>query len=170
MKASDAIAAFLAEHVRHVFTVSGGANLHIIDSIARRKDVQIICPPTEQAAAFRADAYARLTGFGCALATSGPGATNLLTGIAAAYYDSSPVLYLTGNQTRARLEDHGTRQYGFQATPIVAMAREVTKYAMQIRCPEDIMPILNEAVAAAREHRRGAVLVDIPDDIQRCNL
>jgi acetolactate synthase I/II/III large subunit len=170
VKVSDAIAEFLAGHVRHVFTISGGADLHIIDSIAKRADIRIICPQNEQAASFQADAYARLTGMGCALVTSGPGATNLLTGIAASFYDSIPVLYLTGNQTRDRCENYGTRQYGFQATPIVEMARPVTKWAVQIKQPEMVLPILADAIKMARTARRGPVLVDIPDDIQRAQI
>ncbi|MGM3357450.1 thiamine pyrophosphate-binding protein, partial [Bacillus cereus group sp. BC233] len=85
------------------YTVSGGVDLHLIDSICKRSDIRIICPQNEQGASFAADAEARLVGIGCALATSGPGATNFVTGIATSYYDSIPVLYLTGNQTRQRL-------------------------------------------------------------------
>ena len=86
--------------VKRVYTVSGGGDLHIIDAICKRDDIRIICPQNEQGASFAADAEARLEGFGVALATSGPGATNFITGIAASYYDSVPVLFLTGNQTR----------------------------------------------------------------------
>ncbi len=170
MKVSDAIAEFLAKHVRHVFTISGGADLHIIDSIARRNDVRIICPQHEQAVGFAADAYARITGMGCALVTSGPGATNLITCIAASYYDSIPVLYLTGNQTRDRCENYGTRQYGFQATPIVEIVKPITKWAGQITDPAKTIATLAGAINIARSGRNGPVVVDIPDDIQRCTL
>ncbi len=184
MKVSDAIAKWLAERgCRHVFLVSGGANLHVIDSLARRKeshgDITLICTQNEQAASFAADSYARLTGFGCACATSGPGATNLLTGIAASYYDSIPVLYLTGNQTRSRLgvralgndiEFLPLRQFGFQATPIVEIARTITKYAVTVTEETKVIEELWKAHIKAREGRPGPVLIDIPDDVARGEL
>lgn len=170
MKVSDLVAEFLSKHTKHVFCISGGASLHLIHSIASRKDLTYVCPQNEQAAGFAADAYARVTGFGCALATSGPGATNLLTPIAASYYDSIPVLYLTGNQTVQRLENYGTRQYGFQATPIVDMARPVTKYAKTILKVNEVIAGLEEAVRISKEGRPGPVLVDLPDDIQRAEI
>ena len=167
-KVADEIAAFLALHVKHVFTVSGGADLHIIHAIAARKDIGLICPQGEQGASFAADAYARLNGIGVALATSGPGATNLITGIAASFYDSVPVLYITGNQTRERMgEGMGVRQYGFQATPIVDMVRPVTKWAHTAKYAPDVVDVLTAAVHMATTGRPGPVLVDFPDDIQR---
>lgn len=168
MKVSDAIALWLRDRgVHHVYVVSGGANLHIIDSLSRLHGIQYVCTQTEQGASFAADATARLTGSGCCLATSGPGATNLITGIAASYYDSVPTLYLTGNQTRERLKPYG-RQYGFQATPICDMVRPIVKYAITVMDEGDVIRSLNHAWAVAHEQRRGPVLVDIPDDIQRC--
>jgi len=168
MKVSDLIAEWLkSKGIREVFTVSGGADLHIIHSIADLEGIRNICPQSEQAAGFAADAQARIRGFGCALATSGPGATNLITPMAASYYDSVPVLYLTGNQTVERLETHGTRQYGFQATPIVEMVQQITKYARQITKPDKVLPVLELAYKQATTGRRGPVLVDVPDDIQR---
>ena len=172
MKVSDAIAKWLAERgCRHVFTVSGGANLHILDSIAKRKeshgDTSIVCNQNEQAASFAADAYCRLNGFGVCCATSGPGATNLVTGIAASFYDSIPVLYLTGNQTRARLENFGTRQHGFQATPICEIVAPITKYAVTVTEETKVIEELWKAHIKAREGRPGPVLIDIPDDVAR---
>ena len=166
MKISDLIAEEIARHVRHVFCISGGASLHLIHSIAARKDLKYVCPQNEQAASFAADAYARLTGFGCALATSGPGATNLITGIAASFYDSLPVLYLTGNQTRERLKPYG-RQYGFQSTPIVDIVKPITVWAEMVTEPEEVIPTIQRAIRAAKSGRGGPVLIDCPDDIQR---
>ncbi len=172
MKVSDAIAGWLAERgIRHVFAVSGGANLHILDSIAKRKeshgDITYVCTQNEQAASFAADAYGRLNGIGCCCATSGPGATNFVTGIAASFYDSNPVIYITGNQTRARLENYGTRQHGFQATPIVKIVAPITKYAVTVTKEEEVLTELWKAYIKANEGRPGPVLVDIPDDVQR---
>ena len=104
MKVSHAVAQFLrAQGIRHVFCVSGGASLWIIHGIAETEGIEFVCPQHEQAAGFAADAYARLTGLGCALGTSGPGATNLLTPLAASFYDSIPVLYLTGQVATFRM-------------------------------------------------------------------
>lgn len=104
MKVSDIVAQTLQEHgFCHVFAISGGASLHLIHSIAETRGLELVCPQHEQAGAMAADAYSRLTsGRGCAVATSGPGATNLITGIASAYYDSVPALFLTGNVARFR--------------------------------------------------------------------
>ena len=170
MKVSDAIAQFLAQQgIGHVFTVSGGADLHIIDSIARTEGIRYVCTTNEQAASFAADAYCRLNSLGVALATSGPGATNLLTGVATSFYDSVPVLYLTGNQTRARMDGMGTRQYGFQATPIAQIAQPIVKVAYTVNEPRAILYTLAQALRIARQGRPGPVLVDIPDDVQRAD-
>lgn len=172
MKVADVVAKFLAEQgIKHVFCVSGGADLHLIHAIAKQEGITYVCPQNEQAASFAADAYARLNGLGCALATSGPGATNLVTGIAASFYDSIPVIYITGNQTIARLgEGLGVRQFGFQATPIVPMVKDVTKYAVTVMKPEEILYELQKAVYTAKWDRPGPVLIDIPDDIQRAEI
>ena len=171
MKVADLVAEFLAQHIKHVFTVSGGADLHLIHAIWKRNDIKIICPQNEQSASFQADTYARLAGFGCALATSGPGATNLITGIATSYYDSVPVLYLTGQQVRDRLKgDTKVRQIGFQETPIIDIVYPVTKYAYMPMRAEDVIPALTNAVMIAKQGRPGPVLIDIPDDLQRAQI
>jgi acetolactate synthase-1/2/3 large subunit len=166
MQVSDLIARCISKHVNHVFTVSGGADLHLIHSLDKA-GVTLVCPQTELCAAYAADAYARIMGLGVAISTSGPGATNLITGIAASYYDSTPVLFVTGNQTRERLKPYG-RQYGFQATPIVDIVKPVTKWAVRVDDPKEAVSTLEEAVRIAQEGRKGPVLVDIPDDVQRC--
>jgi acetolactate synthase I/II/III large subunit len=173
MKLSDVIAAFLAEQgIRHVFAVSGGASLHLIHSIAEAEGTTYVCPLHEQAGAFAADAYARVTGgLGCAVATSGPGATNLITGICSSYYDSVPVLYLTGQVATFRAKgDTGVRQIGFQETDTVDICRSITKYAVLVTDPYRVRYELQKAVAIARAGRPGPVLVDVPDDLQRMDI
>ena len=171
MKLSDAVARFLAQHVRRVFVVNGGACLHLIHSIAECEGIDYICPHHEQSAGFAADAYARIQGLGCTIATSGPGATNLITPIAASYYDSVPVLYITGQVTTGRMTgSSGVRQTGFQETPIVEMVRPVTKFAETLMQPDRVLEMLRSAVAIAKEGRPGPVLVDIPDDLQRAEI
>ncbi|MEQ9560276.1 MAG: thiamine pyrophosphate-binding protein [Rhodospirillales bacterium] len=170
IKVSDYIAAYIAAlGIRHAFAITGGASIHMIHSIGERDDIDFICPHHEQAGAMAADAYARVSGnLGCAIATSGPGATNLVTGIACAWFDSVPVLYLTGQVARFRFKgDTGVRQMGFQETDIVSMVKPITKYAVMVTQAEDLGPELTKAVAIARDGRPGPVLVDIPDDLQR---
>lgn len=173
MKLSDVVAEFLAKQgIKHVFAISGGASLHLIHSIAETHGTSYVCPLHEQAGAYAADGYARVTGgLGCAVATSGPGATNLITGIASSFYDSVPVLYLTGQVATFRAKgDTGVRQMGFQETEIVDICRTITKYAVLVKDPYRIRYELQKAVAIARCGRPGPVLVDIPDDLQRMDI
>lgn len=173
MKLSDYVAAFLARQgIRHVFAVSGGASLHLIHSVADTPGLSFVCPMHEQAGAMAADAYARVTeNLGAAIATSGPGATNLLTGVCCAYYDSVPVLFITGQVSTFRSKgDTGVRQIGFQETDTVDVFRPVTKYASRVDRPERIRYELEKACHLARSGRPGPVLVDIPDDVQRANV
>jgi acetolactate synthase-1/2/3 large subunit len=170
IKVSDYIAEFVAKlGIQHVFAITGGASIHMIHSIAERDDVDFICPHHEQAGAMAADVYSRVSGnLGCAIATSGPGATNMITGIAGAWFDSVPVLYLTGQVARFRFKgDTGVRQMGFQETDIVSMVESITKYVAQIMKAEDLRYELEKAVHIAKSGRPGPVLIDIPDDLQR---
>ena len=173
MKLSDYVADFLArEGVKHVFLISGGAAVHLVDSIARHPFLTYVCTQHEQAAAMAADGYARSNGnLGVALTTSGPGATNLMTGVCCSYFDSIPTLLLTGQVARHRLKGRSAlRQKGFQETDVVSMFKPVTKYAVQVTDPLKIRCELQKAVFIAREGRPGPVLVDIPDDLQRVEV
>ncbi|MDO8794116.1 MAG: thiamine pyrophosphate-binding protein [Vicinamibacterales bacterium] len=173
MKLSDYVASFLKDQgIGHVFAVTGGASLHLIDSIARTPGIEFVCPQHEQGGAMAADAYSRATGnLGCALATSGPGATNLVTGIICSWFDSVPVFYLTGQVTTFRLKgDSGVRQLGFQETEIVEMCKPVTKYAVMVTDWKQIRYEMEKAVHIAKAGRPGPVLVDIPDDLQRMDI
>ena len=173
MNVAAYVAQFIAgQGIKHSFGVTGGANIHTLHAIYERDDTDFICVAHEQAGAMAADAYSRVTGnLGCAIATSGPGATNLITGICCSYFDSVPVLYITGQVTTFRLKgDTGVRQMGFQETEIVAMVKPVTKYAVMITDPKQIRYELEKAVYIAKSGRPGPVLVDIPDDIQRMEV
>ena len=169
-KVSDVVAEVLIEEkVSHVFAISGGASLHLIHSLADNKNIQYICNHNEQACAMAADGYSRVSGkTGVAVTTSGPGATNLITGICCSYYDSIPSLFITGQVSTMRMKgDTGVRQIGFQETPIVDIAEEITKYAYTIVDPEEIKYQLQKALHIAKSGRPGPVLIDIPDDLQR---
>ncbi|MBV8254356.1 MAG: thiamine pyrophosphate-binding protein [Chitinophaga sp.] len=170
MKASDYIAQFLhLKGVTHVFELSGGMITHLLDSISQTTPIKIITMHHEQSAAFAADAYGRMTGIpGVALATSGPGATNLLTGIGSCYFDSSPAVFITGQVNTHELKsDRPIRQLGFQETDIVAMAQPITKACFQVLDPLQIPDIMEQAFAIATSGRPGPVLIDIPMNIQR---
>src|SRR5947209_664808 len=141
VKAADFVASELvAKGVTHVFEVVGGMITHLVDAIAKRDEIKIVSVHHEQAASFAADAMGRLTGVpGVAMATSGPGATNLLTGIGSCYFDSSPAVFITGQVNRAEQKgDRAIRQLGFQETDIVAMAAPVTKKAWRVNDPDEI--------------------------------
>jgi acetolactate synthase-1/2/3 large subunit len=133
VKVSDYIASFLHEAgVQHVYGCIGGAVTHIVDSIFRQKGIKYIHSYHEQAAAFSASAFAKYSGaLGVAVATSGPGATNLITGIADAYFDSAPVLLITGQVNTYDFKyQRPVRQCGFQETDIVNMVKPITKYCL----------------------------------------
>ncbi len=173
MKLSDYVAAFLVKQgIKHVFVITGGASAHLIDSIARTRGIDYICPQHEQAGAMAADAYARMTGnLGAAIATSGPGATNMLTGVCCSFYDSIPVLYITGQVSTFRSKKNtGIRQMGFQETDVTAIFKPITKYTVRIDNPKQIRYELEKAVYVARSVRPGPVLVDIPDNLQRADV
>lgn len=173
MKLSDYVAQFLAgQGIKHVFAVSGGASLHLIHSVATTPGIHFVCPQHEQAGAMAADGYARATGgLGAAIATSGPGATNLITGICCSYYDSIPVLFLTGQVSTFRMKGKlGVRQVGFQETATVEMCRPITKYAAQVAEPSRIRYELEKACHLAQTGRPGPVLLDIPDNVQRAQI
>jgi acetolactate synthase-1/2/3 large subunit len=170
MKVSDFIAEFLVKKgIKSVFELSGGMITHILDSLNQKTDINIITMHHEQAAAFAAEGYARVTGLpGIALATSGPGATNLLTGIGSCYFDSTPAVFITGQVNRHELKgERGIRQLGFQETDIVSMATPITKVCFQISDPDTIPVVFEQAFKIALEGRPGPVLIDIPMDVQR---
>jgi acetolactate synthase-1/2/3 large subunit len=173
MKLSDYVAKFLEEQsIGHVFLVSGGAVVHLVDSVARRPKMKVICSQHEESAGASADGYARISrNLGCAMTTSGPGATNLTTSIANAYYDSIPCLFICGQVATFRLKkSKKLRQKGFQETDVVSLFKPITKYAVQIKNAESIRYELEKAVYLAKEGRSGPVVIDIPDDIQRVEI
>ena len=160
---------FLKKKLTAVFVVSGGASLHLIHGFEKQKKIKIVCCHHEQACAMAADGYSRISGqTGVALATSGPGATNLITGIAGCFYDSVPAIFITGQvSTFRQSKNPKIRQFGFQETPIIPMCEKIVKYAVQIKNPLNIKYELEKSLYIANEGRPGPVLIDIPDNIQR---
>ncbi len=168
MKISDYIMQFLAElNIDKVFYITGGGAMHLNDSLGRNPDLEGVCMIHEQGAAIAAEAYARIhEGYGACLVTSGPGGTNALTGLAGAYMDSIPVIFISGQVKRADLRTPGLRQFGIQEVDILSMAASYSKYAVQIKEPEDIRYELEKAAAIAVNGRPGPVWLDVPLDIQ----
>jgi acetolactate synthase-1/2/3 large subunit len=173
MKLSDYVMRFLFEkNVRYVFGYQGGSVTHLIDSLHKVEGLTYIQNYHEQASSFSADAYARASGrIGVAIATSGPGATNLITGIANAFFDSVPCLFITGQvSTHLMKRTDAIRQQSFQETDIVSIVKPITKSAESVLVPERIRLCLEKAIFVAQSGRPGAVLLDIPHNVQASEI
>ena len=172
MKASDYIVEYLLrQNITDVFGYPGGMVTHLMDSLSKFP-IKTHVTYHEQGAAFAACGYAQTTGkVGVAYATSGPGATNLITGICNAYFDSIPTLFITGQVNTFEYKGElGVRQRGFQETDIVSIVSPVTKYAVRITDATKLKWYLDYAFYIAQEGRRGPVLLDIPMDIFRADI
>jgi acetolactate synthase-1/2/3 large subunit len=164
---------FIAERgVKHVFMVAGGGAMHLNDSLGRCAGLSYICNLHEQAVAIAAEAHARVTNrLSAALVTTGPGATNTLTGLAGAWLDSTPVMFISGQVKRSDLKrDTGVRIMGVQEIDIVSIVQSITKYAVTIEDPLTIRYHLEKAVHLALSGRRGPVWIDIPLDVQAAQI
>jgi acetolactate synthase-1/2/3 large subunit len=141
---------------------------HLLDAIHRQGEINLVSCHHEQSAAFAADALARVTGRpGVAMATSGPGAINLLTGIGTCYFDSTPAIFITGQvNTHEKKRNKPIRQQGFQETDIVSIAHPITKAAWRVNSPREVPDILERAYNVSLSDRPGPVLIDIPMDVQ----
>lgn len=174
MKAADYIITHLRDiGVKKVFVVYGAANGDLIDAFTRVSGIEYVATMHEQAATFAAETYSKVTGeLGCVIATSGPGGTNLLTGIANCHYDSVPCLFITGqiNSQYSNKFKGVIRQVGFQENDIVAMAKPVTKWADNVILPFSVERYLLSAIFFATEGRPGPVLLDIPIDVQKADI
>lgn len=149
------------EGVKHIYGYPGGALLHVYDALFQQEDVQHVLVRHEQAATHMADAYARATGkAGVALVTSGPGATNAVTGIATAFTDSIPMVVITG-----QVMSHLIGEDAFQETDMLGISRPVVKHNFSVRHPEEIPGIIKKAFYIAESGRPGPVVVDIPKDM-----
>lgn len=155
------IRALRDEGVKHIYGYPGGALLHVYDAIFQQDEVEHVLVRHEQAATHMADAYARATGkAGVALVTSGPGATNAVTGIATAYMDSIPMVVITGQVMSFLIGEDA-----FQETDMIGISRPVVKHSFSVQRPEDIPSIIKKAFHIAQTGRPGPVVVDIPKDM-----
>jgi acetolactate synthase-1/2/3 large subunit len=173
VKLSDYVLTRVAQTgVRHVFFVPGGGAMHLNDSLGGQTGIEAVCNLHEQASAVAAEAYARVTGrLGVAMVTSGPGATNALTGLVGAWLDSTPCLFLSGQVKRADLKGtREVRQLGAQEVDIVSIVRSVTKYAVTVTEPSSIRYHLDKALHLATSSRTGPVWLDLPLDVQAAQV
>ena len=164
MQGSDILVAALErEGVDTIFAYPGGASMELHQSLTRSKKIRTILPRHEQGGAFAADGYARATGrAGVCMATSGPGATNLVTGLADAYLDSIPVVAITG-----QVPQHMIGKGAFQETDIFGLTLPIVKHSYLVTDINDIPRIVKEAFYIAQTGRPGPVMVDIPKNIQQ---
>jgi acetolactate synthase-1/2/3 large subunit len=173
IKLSDYVFQFIAEQgIRHVFMLPGGGAMHLVDSLGLCKNLECVCNLHEQASAIAAEAYARVTNnLGVALVTTGPGGTNAITGVAGAWLESTPCLFISGQVKRADMKgDLGVRQIGPQELDIVTIVQSITKYAVTVTDPLTIRYHLEKALYLAQDERKGPVWIDIPLDVQAAQI
>lgn len=172
MKLSDYVFSYLKDKgTDTVFTLTGGGIMHLVDSLGR-SGIKYVCCHHEQSASIAAQAYGMYQEQpGVCLVTTGPGGTNALTGLAAAYVDSTPVIFISGQVKRADFASlRSVRQFGAQENDIVSMAAPVAKYAVTVLNPADIAMELEKAFYLATTGRKGPVWLDIPLDVQAAEI
>jgi len=168
IKVSDYIAKFIAnQKVKDVFLISGGANVALVDSIAKNKKLSYVCNHHEQASSIAAEGYSRVNeNLAVCIVTTGPAGTNTLTGIMGAWTDSIPVLFIAGQVKCNDLMSGKLRQFGVQEVDMAKLAKPITKYSVKVLKPENISYHLEKAVFLAKSGRSGPVLLEIPSDVQ----
>jgi len=173
MKLSDYLIEKIADSgVQHIFMLPGGGAMHLNDSLGCSKRIQYICNLHEQACSIAAEAYGQYTNnLGVCMVTTGPGSTNALTGVAAAWMDSTPMLVVSGQVKRSDLSHNkGIRQFGFQEINIVPIVESITKYAVTITDPDTVRYHIEKAIWAATSGRPGPSWIDIPLDVQAATI
>jgi acetolactate synthase-1/2/3 large subunit len=167
IKVSDYIINRLESETKHIFLISGGGCIHLVDSLGK-STIEPVCSLHEQGAGISAEAYSQYTNnLGVALVTTGPGGTNIITPIASAWLDSIPLLILSGQvQRKDMVEDKKIRQLGFQEINFKEIIKPITKYAVCVKNPEEIPYHLEKAISLAKTGRPGPVVLEIPLDVQ----
>ena len=168
-KVSDVVTEFLVKQgIKDLFLISGGGMMHLLDSAARQIGLNLIFNLNEQASGICADSYAQFTeNLGACMVTTGPGATNAVTGCAGAWVDGTPALFISGQcKTEQMGQLKGLRIYGAQEIAIIPCVKPITKYAVTVLKKEEIAYHLEKAVYLATHGRKGPVWIDVPLDIQ----
>lgn len=174
MRVSDYLLSKLAdEGIDTVFLVYGGAMAEVADAFTRQSRIRYVCAQHEQGAVFMAEGYAKAKGVpGVVLVTSGPGGGNIVTGLQNCYYDSTPLIAITGQvaSNLIRPPKSGLRQLGFQEAPMAEIARPITKYSVTPCGPTHAKFCIETAIKEAKLGRPGPVVLDIPIDFQRAEI
>ena len=172
MKVTDAIAEIIKKNnIKNIFGLQGGAVVHIFDSLEKKK-INVTYNHHEQSAALAAVANAKITNnIGCAVVTTGPGTTNAITGLLAAWQDSVPCLFISG-QARSSHVSYGkkVRQVGTQEVNICDIVRPITKYTKFISKKEEVIKEFNKAINIAKSGRSGPVWLDVALEIQWADI
>ena len=169
VKVSDYIIKIIEDiGIKHIFLISGGGNIHLVDSLSKSKKINYICNHHEQASSIAAEGYGRTTEkLGVCMVTTGPGGTNAITGVMGAWVDSIPMLVLSGQVKRETIgAGKALRQLGDQEINIIDIVRPITKYAEMVIDVNSIKYHLEKAIYLAKSGRPGPVWLDIPIDIQ----
>ena len=173
-RVADFVADFIsnANKIRHVFLLPGGGNMYLVDAMGKCPRIEVVACLHEQAVSISAEAYSRISeNIGVALVTSGPGATNAITGVVGAWIESVPLIIISGQVKRSdMMNDAPLRQNGVQEVDIISMVKKITKYAVIVKKPENIKSIMEQAFYHASNGRKGPVWIDIPLDIQSAPL
>jgi len=175
MRVADFIFRFLHERgVDTVFMVSGGQAMFLVDAVCQNKGIRALCTHHEQSAGMAAEAYGRLTGkLGVALVTAGPGAVNVMNGVAGGWTDSAPMMILSGQSGYSFVryqQNHPIRQYGIQGINIGPLVEKVTKYFVTVDDPAKILFYLQKAYFLAFDGRPGPVWIEVPLDVQKMEV
>lgn len=176
MKLSDYVVKYFEElGITDLFMLSGGGCMHLVNSFGNSSKIRYWCTQHEQSAAMAAEGYAKFkNNYGLVLTTSGPGATNTITGVLDCYQDSIPVIFISGQsktkQTVLNSKIDGLRQFGVQEANIIPIVESITKYAVEINEPNSIKYHLDKAVYLAKAGRPGPVWISIPLDVQNANI
>jgi len=177
MRVADFVAKFILEelNVNHVFTLTGAGIMHLTDGLACNKKLKTICPHHEQTSSMALEAYSRATeNIGVGIFTTGPGSTNAITGLAGAWQDSVPCLFISGQVKKSESSSlsgvKNLRQFGVQELDIIPIVKSITKYAVTVTEPEKIRFELEKATHIAKSGRPGPVWIEIPMDIQSAQI
>ena len=169
IRVADYIADFItARGIKDFFLLPGGGAMHLVDALGNHKDLNYIACHHEQTCSIAAESYARVTeNFGVALVTTGPGATNAITGVVGAWIESVPIMVFSGQVKRKdMIRERKIRQGGVQEVDIISMIKKYTKYAVTVNEPEKIKYYLEKAYYLMKTGRMGPVWLDIPLDVQ----
>lgn len=165
MRVADAIFQRVAQETDTVYTVPGGGTMFLVDALGR-SGLRYVAAIHEQGAGLMALGHAMLTGFGCCLVTSGPGVSNAITACLAAWTDSIPVLFISGQARSDTIAPAGMRSMGVQEAPTIAMVQGITKLSIEFQQYWTIYEHMTMLIGSCKSHRPGPCWLSVPQDVQ----